>query len=304
MASLFSPYSNKFPRLGACVPHGAVADPRQNADNVLSHVASGDKALMDLMVFAELGISVYAIDDLLFQDAVLDEVERQLDRLISASCDLFPVFAVGAPLRHRGHLSNCGIVIHRGQLLGVVPKVYLPNYREFYERRQLTSGEDIVDQSIEIAGHEAPFGRDLLFAAQGTTAFTFHVEICEDLWVPHPPRTDAALAGAEILLNLSASSITIGKAEMRRLLCASQSSRCIAAYAYSAAGAGESTTDLAWDGQAGIFECSDPLAETERFSPDPATAVAGVAPGPTRPERMPTSTFGNNVLAAAHKRIR
>jgi NAD+ synthase (glutamine-hydrolysing) len=294
MGSFFSPYSHEFVRAGACVPHVAVADPRQNADNVLDLLASGDKARIALMVFPELGISAYAIDDLLFQDAMLDEVERQIARLISASRDLFPVFAVGAPLRHRGHLYNCGAVIHRGTLLGVVPKVYLPNYREFYERRQLTPGEDIVGQSIDIAGHEAPFGRDLLFAARGDAAFTFHVEICEDLWVPHPPSTDAALAGAEILLNLSASNITIGKAEMRRLLCASQSSRCLAAYAYSAAGAGESTTDLAWDGQAGIFELSDRLAETERFSPHPEMAVADVDLGRIRQERMRTNTFGDN----------
>src|SRR5271169_1176583 len=301
MASFFSPYSHEFVRLAACVPHVAAADPRQNVDNILDLVASGDKARIALMVFPELGISAYAIDDLLFQDAVLDEVERQLDRLISASRDLFPVFVVGAPLRHRGHLYNCGVVIHRGMLLGVVPKVYLPNYREFYERRHFTSGEHIVGQSIEIAGHEAPFGRDLLFAARGKAAFTFHVEICEDLWVPHPPSTDAALAGAEILLNLSASNITIGKAEMRRLLCASQASRCIAAYCYSAAGAGESTTDLAWDGQAGIFELSDLLAETERFSPDPEMAVADVDLGRIRQERMRTNTFGDSARASAGK---
>jgi NAD+ synthase (glutamine-hydrolysing) len=303
MASFFSPYSHEFVRLGACVPHVAVADPRQNADNVLSLLALGDKARIALMVFPELGISAYAIDDLLLQDALLDQVERQLDRLISASRDLFPVFAVGAPLRHRGHLYNCGVVIHRGMLLGVVPKVYLPNYREFYERRQLTSGEDIIGQSIEIAGHEAPFGRDLLFAAQGNLAITFHIEICEDLWVPHPPSTDAALAGAEILLNLSASNITIGKAGMRRLLCASQASRCIAAYAYSATGAGESTTDLAWDGQAGIFELSDLLAETERFSPEPQMAVADVDLGRIRQERMRTNTFGDNARASADRSV-
>ncbi|HEY1431411.1 MAG TPA: NAD(+) synthase, partial [Stellaceae bacterium] len=301
MVSFFSPYSHEFVRLGACVPHVAVADPRQNADNILALLASGDNARIALMVFPELGLSAYAIDDLLLQDAVLDEVERQLDRLITASREFFPVFAVGAPLRHRGRLYNCAAVLHRGRLLGVVPKVFLPNYREFYERRQLTSGENIVGQSIEIAGHAAPFGRDLLFSARGNAAFTFHVEICEDLWVPHPPSTDAALAGAEILLNLSASNITIGKAEMRRLLCASQSSRCIAAYAYSAAGAGESTTDLAWDGQAGIFELSDLLAETQRFSPDPEMAVADVDLGRIRQERMRTNSFGDNARVSAER---
>ena len=299
MTSFFSPYSHEFLRVGACVPNVAVADPRQNADNVLGLLAEGDRSRIALMVFPELGLSAYAIDDLLLQDAMLDEVERQIDRLIAASRELFPVFVVGAPLRHRGHLYNCGVAIHRGELLGVVPKVYLPNYREFYERRQLTSGEDVIGQAIEIAGHRVAFGRDLLFAARGKAAFTFHLEICEDLWVPHPPSTDAALAGAEILLNLSASNITIGKAEMRRLLCASQSARCVSAYAYSAAGAGESTTDLAWDGQAGIFECSDLLAETERFSPDPEMAVADVDLGRIRQERMRTNSFGDNARATS-----
>ncbi|HYZ40427.1 MAG TPA: NAD(+) synthase, partial [Stellaceae bacterium] len=297
MSPFFSPYRHQFVRVGACVPHVAVADPRRNAENVLGLLASGDTARVALMVFPELGLSAYAIDDLLFQDAVLDEVERQLDRLITASRKLFPAFVVGAPLRHRGHLYNCGVVIYRGRLLGVVPKVFLPNYREFYERRHFTSGEHVTGETIAIAERETAFGRDLLFAATGKAAFTFHVEICEDLWVPQPPSTEAALAGAEILLNLSASNIVIGKAEMRRLLCASQSARCLAAYAYSAAGAGESTTDLAWDGQAGIFELSEMLAETDRFSPDPEMAVAEVDLGRIRQERMRTNSFGDCVRA-------
>src|SRR5213076_468566 len=192
----------------------------------------------------ELCLSAYAIDDLLFQDAVLDGVVQQLDRLICASRELFPAFVVGAPLRLEGHLYNCGVVIHHGALLGVVPKVFLPNYREFYERRHFTSGEGMRGAAMTLVGQEAPFGIDLLFAAGGPNAFSFHVEICEDLWVPQPPSAQGAAAGAEILLNLSASNIVIGKAQMRRLLCASQSARCLAAYAYSAAGTGESTTDL------------------------------------------------------------
>ena len=298
MPPFFSPYRHDFIRIGACVPHVAVAAPARNAENVLNLLAAGDQARIALMVFPELCLSAYAIDDLLFQDAVLDGVVRQLDRLICASRELFPVFVVGAPLRLEGHLYNCGVVIHHGSLLGVVPKVFLPNYREFYERRHFTSGEGVVGRSIAIAGHQAPFGRDLLFAARGDAPFTFHVEICEDLWVPQPPSAAAALAGAEILLNLSASNITIGKAQMRRLLCASQSARCIAAYAYSAAGAGESTTDLAWDGQAGIFELGDGLAETERFSAEPEIAIADVDLGRIRQERMRTNTFGDSARAS------
>ncbi|HUC11816.1 MAG TPA: NAD(+) synthase [Stellaceae bacterium] len=300
MSSFFSPYRHEFIRVAACVPQGAVAAPGRNAAAVEAMLAAGDKARVGLMVFPELALSAYAIDDLLFQDALLDAVEAEIDRLLQASRKLFPVFAVGAPLRARGHLYNCGIVIYRGQLLGVVPKVYLPNYREFYERRHFMSGERIAGQTITVAGLKAPFGIDLLFAAaSGEAAATFHLEICEDLWVPQPPSNIAALAGAEILLNLSASNITIGKARMRRLLCAAQSARCLAAYAYSAAGAGESTTDLAWDGQAGIFELGEDLAETERFSANPEMAIADVDIGRIRQERMRMNTFGDCARANA-----
>ncbi len=299
MSSFFSPYRHQFIRVAACVPQVCIAEPRGNAREIEALLAAGDAARVGLMVFPELGLSAYAIDDLLLQEALLDRVESELDRLVRLSRDLFPVFVVGAPLRCRGRLYNCGAVVHHGRLVGVVPKVFLPNYREFYERRHFTSGEGLALRSIAVGGHEAPFGIDLLFAAAGKAGFTFHVEICEDLWVPQPPSTAAAMAGAEILLNLSASNITIGKAQMRRLLCASQSARCIAAYAYSAAGAGESTTDLAWDGQAGIFELGDGLAETERFSTTAEMAMADVDLGRIRQERMRTNTFGDCVRAAA-----
>jgi NAD+ synthase (glutamine-hydrolysing) len=302
MSAFFSPYRHQFVRVAACVPRVAIAEPAKNAAEALELVAAGGKQGVALMVFPELGLSAYAIDDLLFQDAVLDAVVGQVDRLVAASGKLAPVFVVGAPLRSRGRLYNCALVIHRGHLLGVVPKVFLPNYREFYERRHFASGEGLRGGTIAVGGHNAAFGTDLLFAAAGPASFTFHVEICEDLWVPQPPSTVGAAAGAEVLLNLSASNIVIGKAQMRRLLCASQSARCIAAYAYSAAGAGESTTDLAWDGQAGIFEIGEDLAETARFSPHVEMAVADVDLGRIRQERMRTNTFGDNarlLLAAA-----
>jgi NAD+ synthase (glutamine-hydrolysing) len=302
MASFFSPYRHQFIRLAACVPQVAVAEPRRNAAAIEAMLADGDGARVALMIFPELGLSAYAIDDLLFQDALLDAVESEIGRLALASRERFPIFVVGAPLRARGHLYNCAIVIHRGRVLGAVPKVYLPNYREFYERRHFMSGEGVAGQILTIAGHDAPFGTDLLFATGGDAAFTFHVEICEDLWVPQPPSSVAALAGAEILVNLSASNITIGKAQMRRLLCASQSARCLAAYAYSAAGAGESTTDLAWDGQAGIFELGEALAETERFSANPEMGTADVDVGRIRQERRRMNTFGDCVRASGAAR--
>ncbi|MBV9016315.1 MAG: NAD(+) synthase [Alphaproteobacteria bacterium] len=294
MSAFFSPYRHEFVRVGACVPPVAVAEPAKNGDQVLDLLAKGDKAALAVMVFPELCLSAYAIDDLLFQDAVLEAVVGQITRLLAASKKLNPVFVVGAPLRWRGRLYNCAVAMHRGRLLGIVPKVFLPNYREFYERRHFTSGEGMRGAAMTLAGQDAPFGVDLLFAAGGPNPFTFHIEICEDLWVPQPPSGAGAAAGAEILLNLSASNIVIGKAQMRRLLCASQSARCLAAYAYSAAGAGESTTDLAWDGQAGIFEIGDSLGETPRFSAGPEMAVADVDLGRIRQERMRTNTFGDN----------
>jgi NAD+ synthase (glutamine-hydrolysing) len=259
----------------------------------------GNEGRATLLVFPELGLSAYAIDDLLFQDALLAAVERAIVELIDVSRDLYPVLIVGAPLRHSGSLFNTAVVIHRGSLLGVVPKTFLPNYREFYERRHFTSGAGIRGQQIAVSGREAPFGVDLLFRSTGSVNITFHVELCEDFWVPLPPSTVAALAGAEILINLSASNITIGKADTRRLLCASQSARTMAAYAYSAAGPGESTTDLAWDGHAAIYECGEKLAETVRFPRESTLITADVDLGRIRQERMRNNTFGDSAKLEA-----
>jgi NAD+ synthase (glutamine-hydrolysing) len=290
-------YRHDFVRLASCVPRTEVADPAFNLAETLRLAAEGDAAKAAIMVFPELGLSAYAIDDLLLQDALLDAVESAIDRIIAASRDLYPVLIVGAPLRFAGGLYNTALVVHRGTLAGVVPKSYLPNYREFYERRHFVSGIGLRDEAITVAGHRAPFGVDLLFQSAGSVPLTFHVEICEDVWVPLPPSTRAALAGAEILINLSASNVTIGKADIRRLLCASQSARAAAAYVYSAAGPGESTTDLAWDGHAAVFECGDRLAETERFPTGSTMVLADVDLGRIRQERRRLNTFGDCMRA-------
>ncbi|CAH1673504.1 NAD(+) synthase [Chelatococcus asaccharovorans] len=286
-------YKHGFLRVAACVPIGRVADPEFAATAILDLAAEGDRRSVAVMLFPELGLSSYAIDDLLLQDALLDAVEQALARIVAASRHLFPVLVVGAPLRHAGRLFNAAVVIHRGTILGAVPKSYLPNYREFYERRHFTAGAGRRGEVTTIAGQTVPFGVDLIFRSEGSIPFVFHVEICEDIWVPLPPSTRAAMAGAELLLNLSASNITIGKAGDRRLLCASQSARCVAAYAYSAAGPGESTTDLAWDGQAAIFENGDALAETDRFARASTYTLADVDLGRLRQERMRMNTFGD-----------
>ncbi|GLK72029.1 NAD(+) synthase [Ancylobacter dichloromethanicus] len=292
MADSHCLYRHGFLRVGTGVPRGRVADPGFALAEHLALARAADARGVGVLLFPELGLSSYAIDDLLFQDALLDRVEAAIGDLAAASRALFPVLVVGAPLRREGQLYNTAVVIHCGVVLGVVPKSYPPNYREFYERRHFTPGLG-TSGMIAVAGVEAPFGTDLLFRSGGEVPFTFHVEICEDLWVPLPPSTRGALAGAEVLLNLSASNITIGKARHRRLLCASHSARCLAAYAYSAAGPGESTTDLAWDGQAAIFENGEMLGESERF-PDRATLLAAdVDLERLRQERMRTNTFGD-----------
>ena len=290
-----SPYRHGFVRLAACVPKITLADPRANADETLALLRRGHDQSIALMVFPELGLSAYSIDDLIQQDVLLDAVEAGIARLVEASRDLYPAFAVGAPLRFEGRLFNTAVIIHGGRILGVTPKSFLPNYREYYERRWFASGLGVTGRTLRVAGLDVPFGTDLLFRSEGTAPFTFHAEICEDVWTPEPPSTRAALAGAEILLNLSASNIVIGKAEARRLLCASQSMRCQAVYAYSAAGVGESTTDNAWDGQASVFELGELLAESGRFPVDSTMAVVDVDLGRVRQERMRTGSFGDNI---------
>ncbi len=257
-----------------------------------------------LAVFPELALSGYAIDDLLFQDAVQEGVHGAIGRLIAASEALMPLILVGAPLRHAGQLYNCALAIHRGRLIGVVPKVHLPNYREFYEPRHFASGAAIHDQEIAIGPHRAPFGPDLLFTAEDVEGLVVHAEICEDLWVPIPVSSHAALAGATVLANLSASNITIGKADTRRLLCQSQSVRCLAAYLYSAAGQGESTTDLAWDGQTAIVENGVILAESPRFPEGGQCAIADIDLDLLRQERLRQGTFDDNRRANLEKPFR
>ena len=289
-------YAHGFVRLAAATPKASVGDPAANAAAILKLAREADAAKAAIVVFPELSLSAYAIDDLLHQEALLGAVEAQIAALAEASKSLFPVLIVGAPLRHKARLYNTAVVIHRGQVLGVVPKAYLPNYREFYEKRHFAPGVAVRGETIRVAGAKVPFGVDLLFESAGDIAATFHVEICEDVWTPIPPSSYAALAGAEVLINLSASNITIGKADLRRLLCESQSARCIAAYLYTAAGAGESTTDLAWDGQAEIFENGVQLAAAERFVAD-QVIYADIDVGRLRAERMRVGSFNDNAVS-------
>ncbi|CAH2598683.1 Glutamine-dependent NAD(+) synthetase [Rhodovastum atsumiense] len=286
-------YAHGFARVAACTIATSLAVPARNAEAVLAMARDCDRQGVALAIFPELTLSGYSIEDLLLQDAVLDAVEQAIATVLAQSADLTPVLVIGAPLRHAGRVYNTALVIHRGRLLGVVPKSYLPTYREFYERRQVAAG-DMLRGEILLAGQRAPIGNDLLFAAGDVPGFVLHVEICEDFWVPVPPSAMAALAGASVLANLSGSPITIGRADSRRLLAQSASARCLAAYLYAAAGTGESTTDVAWDGQAMIFENGVRLAEAERFLPDGQVLVADIDLDLLRQERMRMGTFDDN----------
>jgi NAD+ synthase (glutamine-hydrolysing) len=291
-----SPYRHGFLRVAACTIRTSIAQPAANADAVLEAARECHEDGVGLAVFPELTLSGYSIEDVLLQDTLLDAVEQALLGIVAASADLLPVLVVGAPLRYRHRVYNTAVVIHRGRVLGVAPKSYLPTYREFYERRQLAPGDDL-STTIRIGGASgiaAPFGPDLLFEAGDVAGFVLHVEVCEDMWVPVPPSAEAALAGATVLLNLSGSPITVGRAEDRKLLCRSASSRCLAAYVYSAAGEGESTTDLSWDGQTMIYENGVLLAETERFPKGPRRSVADVDLDLLRAERSRMGTFDDN----------
>jgi len=289
--SFRSLYRHGFARVAACTTVTALADPARNARTVLDVAADLHQQAVAVAVFPELGLSGYSISDLLQQTALLDAVEDAIEAIIAGSATLMPLLLVGAPIRHQGALYNCALAIQRGRLLGVVPKIHLPNYREFYEPRHFVSGDGTEGGSITIRGHQAPFGPDLLFAADDIPDLVVHAEICEDVWVPNPPSGAAAVAGATVLTNLSASNITIGKAETRRLLCRSQSARCLAAYLYAAAGTGESTTDLAWDGQGSVFENGVTLAETERFPTDNQAAIADIDLDMLRQERLQMGSF-------------
>ncbi len=214
--------------------------------------------------------------------------------MVAGSADLTPVIVVGAPLVHGTRVLNCAVVIHRGRVLGVAPKSYLPTYREFYERRWFAPGDDRRGETLRLLGEDVPFGPDLLFDATDVPGLVVHVEVCEDMWVPVPPSAEAALAGATVLCNLSGSPITIARAEDRRLLVRSASARCSAAYLFAAAGQGESTTDLSWDGQTMVYECGDLLAETERFPEGARRGVADVDLDRIRQERIRQGTFDDN----------
>ncbi len=289
-----SVYRHGYARVAACTIPVAIADPQANADAVLTAARECQDDGVAVAVFPELCLTGYSIEDLVMQDPVLEAVEAALRRIARESEDLRTLLIVGAPLRHGNRLYNCAVVIHRGEVIGIAPKSYLPTYREFYEHRWYAAGDDLRGEWFDRGELSAPFGPDLIFQAVDLPDLRVHAEVCEDVWVPVPPSSRAALAGATVLVNLSGSPITIARAEDRRTLCLSQSMRCLSAYVYAAAGQGESTNDVSWDGQTMIYEVGNLLAETERFPDGPRRAVADVDLDRIRQDRLRQGTFDDN----------
>ncbi len=295
-AEFFNLYNHGFVRVAACVPDVRVADPQFNVAATITLMQQAVEQKAYLALFPELGLTAYSCDDLFHQQALLNGALDAFQQVLMASEALDLITVVGLPLQIDHLLFNCAAVVYHGRILGIVPKTFLPNYREFYELRQFTPAAAAPRDVIALCSQDdIPFGGKLVFRVQNKPQLSFFVEICEDLWTPIPPSSHAALAGATLLLNLSASNITVGKHEYRRNLAANQSARCLAAYLYAAASTGESTTDLAWDGHAMIYENGTLLAESERFHDGSQLAFADIDLDRLTQERMRQNSFGQSV---------
>jgi NAD+ synthase (glutamine-hydrolysing) len=291
----FNLYAHGFARVAVATPRCKVADPAFNAAETIALAKQAAAKGAALVAFPELGLSAYTCDDLFQQQALLDACETALQAVADASKSLAPALIVGLPLRAGHQLFNCAAVVAGGRILGIVPKSYLPNYGEFYEARQFSAAENAPVLTLQLCGQSVPFGAGLLFEAENMPLLRFHVEICEDVWVPVPPSSFAALAGATVLVNLSASNVLVGKSGYRHQLVSQQSARCLAAYLYTSAGAGESSTDMAWDGQSLIYEKGELLAEAERFRGDSHFICADIDLERLSHERMRTTTYAQSV---------
>jgi NAD+ synthase (glutamine-hydrolysing) len=292
----FNLYNHGFVRAAVGIPEVRVADPAFNGARTIELMEKAESEKAVLVLFPELGLTAYSCEDLFHQQALLEAAQQVLRGVRKASEKLNLVAVVGMPLQVDDLLFNCAVVLCRGKILGVIPKIFLPNYREFYEYRQFAPASAARSTAIDLLDQrQIPFGEHLLFQCEARQELTFFVEICEDLWVPIPPSCSAALAGATIMLNLSASNITIGKDEYRHSLVANQSARCLSAYLYAAAGTGESTTDLAWDGHAMVYENGTMVAESERFHYNSQLVVAELDLERLTQERMRQNSFGQSL---------
>lgn len=292
-----------FVRVGAAVPEMKVADCRFNTMKIIEIMEEAKDKDVYLTVFPELCITGYTCGDLFQQSLLLDMALKSLKEIADKSSEWNNIFIVGLPLLIEQQLYNCAAVIQKGKIRGIVPKRYIPNYNEFYEKRWFREGRNLTTDFVKLFGQEIPCGDDLIFQDELTPELSFAVEICEDLWMPVPPSSIQAKNGAVILCNLSASNEVIGKNEYRKVLVKSQSGRCIAAYVYTSAGIGESTTDLVFGGQALIAENGTILAQSQRFKKGSQLIVQDIDVKRLYHERVNSTSFTQSDFAVASRKI-
>jgi NAD+ synthase (glutamine-hydrolysing) len=291
--------SHGFARVAVCVPEVRVGDPGFNATAHLRQLEEVYQLGAQYAVCPELGLSAYTCGDLFAQDTLLHEVDAALAHVAQATASWDLLFSIGAPLRVDDLLFICAVTLYRGRPVAVTPKAHLANYREYYDARWFHPASAARSTRIRLLDTDVPFGSDILIRPLHLRDFVLHVEICEDLWIPVPPSSLAALAGATVLANLSASNITVGKWQYRHELVRSSSARNLAVQMYSAAGFGESTSDLAWDGQGLIADRGEMVGETERFALRGSSVVVDADLHVVRQDRMRQTSFGAN--ASLHR---
>lgn len=293
-----------FARVAVCVPEVRVAEPAFNATAHLQRLEEVHQAGAHYALCPELGLTAYSCGDLFFQESLLHAAQEALGTLAAASASWNTIISVGVPLVVDGLLFNCAVTLYRGRPLAVVPKAHVPNYREFYELRWFHPADAARSTSVRLLGQDVAFGTNILLRAEHLPGFVLHTDICEDLWVPVPPSTLAALAGATVLGNLSASNITVAKWEYRQELVCASAARNLAVQMYSAAGFGESTSDLAWDGQGLIAERGLLIGETERFVLHGSTIIVDVDLAAIVQDRLRQTSFGENARIHAQQPFR
>lgn len=292
-----------FVRVGAAIPALKVANCEYNTRQMLASIQEAEEKGVQILVFPELSITAYTCGDLFHQQRLLQEALIQLKNIMDGTSGSDITAIVGMPLYMDNQLFNCGVVIQRGEILGVVPKTYIPGYSEFYEERWFSSGARAKSTHISLLGQQVPFGVDLLFEDPEMTGMCFGIEICEDLWVPIPPSSYQALSGATVVFNLSASNEVIGKYEYRRELIRQQSGKCMAAYVYASCGINESSTDVVFGGQSAIAENGGILAESERFTFDPQMIYADIDVQKLVNDRFKNTSFMETDAAKPFRKV-
>lgn len=284
--------------IGVCTPELRLADCDFNTQEIIKQISIASEQGIYLLTFPELCLTGYTIADLFYDSLLLDSVEVAIENILPHTLDI--VVVIGAPIRYKSHLFNCGIVISNGQIHGIVPKTFIPNTAEFYEQRWFSSANTLPSNAVvTLCNQEVPFGVHQLFTISPNIC-TFGVELCEDLWAVIPPSFSACLAGAEVIVNLSASNETLGKADYRRSLVTSQSARAICAYAYASSGPNESSTDLVFSGHSLIAENGILLAESTRFEFTSQLQFVDIDIDKIRTERMLNTSFSQNSISGSY----